>query len=1242
MRPSLAAIMAIALGLALLGVGVARAQISLNTWGEGGIRVGTSITTCDPAAEGAIRYSSVSLRHESCDGVSWDGMGGGGAGASLPSRSVQFNSAGSLGGSADLVFSSASRLGVGTDAPYALLHVDGEAIFGSTSLACGSTTEGGLRWNNTDNTFEMCDGSAWRLMVAALPTVFLVLSPNSNNGMNVDGSCGNATCYGTNVTFTLQNQGVLTSAAITTALTNTTYFEFVSDTCNGATLAASQTCTIVVRPKATGNTSYTGNLQITANNNPLATLGGTSSNFGCVPGRVGGGGVYAACALPGGYDLVVLPGGCSGVTTNPTCSGTDGNPVRMTFGSGSPTGWTASTGPQNTVDLAAYAGGSVSYPAVSYCMDMNYGGKTDWYLPSIGELQTYLYPNRVAIGGFAATNYWSSSPYNTIDYQWIDFSNAFISGSGGWSSILVRCARREVQALPSPVVDTTPNTFSFAATYGTATTQTTSGSVTIQGVTQPVNASISGSGSPEYRIDGGSWQSSGGTVTNGSVVELRATSGAAGTERTITFTAGGTSGQWKLRVSGANTLRAFVTSTTYNCNRSGIGGIDSLCNTRATAAGLGGSWLGLASASGDAASDRIPWNWNRLENMAGAEVATSVTDLFDGSISNAINRNEFGVLLNTNVWTGTTSSGGIATNTCNSWTDASNTFQGQIGLSSSTTSSFIASSIQFSAQTYSFYCIEASPAAAGSDGTPDAFMFNTTYTTAANLVTSDTITVSGINQSVAVTVSGSGSPEFRINGGAWGTSGNVSNGGTVQVRATSGAAGTERVIAVNIGTGSSTWKVRVLGTSSNTLRAFVTSTTYNGARSGIGGVDSLCNTRATAAGLGSTWMGLVSGNGNNAIDRIPWNWDRLDNMAGEQVASSVPDMFDGTLANAINRDEFGVTRNTTVWTGSTSGGLFSTVNGNACSSWNDSGGAIGSNVGTSSSTSGSFFNSSAQVCSNTFSFYCIETATGTAGSDGTPDAFTFNTTYTTASNLVTSNTITVAGINQSVAVTVSGSGSPEFRINGGSWGTSGNVSNGGTVQIRNTSGAAGVEHQISVTIGLTGAVWRVRVPGSNTIRAFVTSTTYDGNIGGGPGADTKCAARATAASLAGTWRGIFLNASGNLPSAITWNWNRLETMNGSMIASSVADLFDGSISNAINRDEFNASASGLVVWTGLNSGGTGDTVAGGANCALYTSNSGAFSGVRGDSGSTSASWINTGTGVVCSTAARIYCIEDAP
>jgi hypothetical protein len=64
------------------------------------------------------------------------------------------------------------------------------------------------------------------------------------------------------------------------------------------------------------------------------------------------------------------------------------------------------TGAQNTVDIVnAGCGG-----AAQACADLVLNGYSDWFLPSINELQQ-LYTNRAAIGGFQNSWYWSSSEY---------------------------------------------------------------------------------------------------------------------------------------------------------------------------------------------------------------------------------------------------------------------------------------------------------------------------------------------------------------------------------------------------------------------------------------------------------------------------------------------------------------------------------------------------------------------------------------------------------------------------------------------------------------------------------------------------------------------------------------------------------------------------------------------------------------------------------------------------------------
>jgi hypothetical protein len=89
----------------------------------------------------------------------------------------------------------------------------------------------------------------------------------------------------------------------------------------------------------------------------------------------------------------------------------------------------------------------------------------------------------------------------------------------------------------------------------------------------------------------------------------------------------------------------------------------------------------------------------------------------------------------------------------------------------------------------------------------------------------------------------------------------------------------------------------------------------------------------------------------------------------------------------------------------------------------------------------------------------------TLAADTTPDAFSFvDQTNVAISSTITSAAITVSGINSPATITVSGG---TYNINGGSFtASSGSVSNGDTVQARNTSsGSYSTAVNTVVTIG---------------------------------------------------------------------------------------------------------------------------------------------------------------------------------
>ena len=72
------------------------------------------------------------------------------------------------------------------------------------------------------------------------------------------------------------------------------------------------------------------------------------------------------------------------------------------------TGWGIGTGLANTNTIINSQGATSTSYAAGVARAYAGGGFTDWYLPSIGELNK-LYINRIAIGGLEDHFYWSST-----------------------------------------------------------------------------------------------------------------------------------------------------------------------------------------------------------------------------------------------------------------------------------------------------------------------------------------------------------------------------------------------------------------------------------------------------------------------------------------------------------------------------------------------------------------------------------------------------------------------------------------------------------------------------------------------------------------------------------------------------------------------------------------------------------------------------------------------------------------
>ena len=123
--------------------------------------------------------------------------------------------------------------------------------------------------------------------------------------------------------------------------------------------------------------------------------------------------------------------------------------------------------------------------------------------------------------------------------------------------------------------------------------------------------------------------------------------------------------------------------------------------------------------------------------------------------------------------------------------------------------------------------------------------------------------------------------------------------------------------------------------------AFVTSASTSAASSDISFYNSLVQAAADAAGIGGgvTWSAIASTAAANASANAIVN-TKVFNMGGELLATGYADFWDGnhSVGVGIDYNEYGIGKNTNVWTGSNTDGTGAGINvlGNAAAVWGES------------------------------------------------------------------------------------------------------------------------------------------------------------------------------------------------------------------------------------------------------------------------------------------------------------------
>lgn len=152
---------------------------------------------------------------------------------------------------------------------------------------------------------------------------------------------------------------------------------------------------------------------------------------------------------------------------------------------------------------------------------------------------------------------------------------------------------------------------------------------------------------------------------------------------------------------------------------------------------------------------------------------------------------------------------------------------------------------------------------------------------------------------------------------------------------------------------------------------------------------------------------------------------------------------------------------------------------------------------------------------------------------------------------------------------------------------------------------------------------------------FVTSTTYNGNLGGAAGADAKCQARAAAAGLSGTFKAWISTATSSPAQTFTRWAGPWALVSGGLVASGWSELVSGTLRNAIKVTELGGGFSGYV-WTATSTAGTSDGSL--KWCNEFTSSSSSVGANIGSARERSAFWTE-GYFYGCDNFLSLYCFE---
>lgn len=379
-----------------------------------------------------------------------------------------------------------------------------------------------------------------------------------------------------------------------------------------------------------------------------------------------------------------------------------------------------------------------------------------------------------------------------------------------------------------------------------------------------------------------------------------------------------------------------------------------------------------------------------------------------------------------------------------------------------------------------------------SDTTPNAFSFtDATGVEPSTVTTSNTITISGIDAASPVSISGNGT--FSIAGGGYTTSGNITNGQSINVRLTSSSSFSTAVSTVlTIGGVTDTFSVttRAISGASTPTGLTLTQTTNTSASgqtvtatgSGGSGTIQVSNDGSNWQSNGHSFTQNRSGSAVTYYTRAFTSDQTSGNLTATKLVPPVVTL--SGIGNYTGRSAAGE-NNTYAPTPQRAGGNYNTYSANwgttTTSISNNSGGWLSSTITNSSAgnfnlTSQSNSSTSSRTATVTYTtstqFGHSHTMTFTFQQNGqtadtTPNQFTFTDSSDAALNTTFNSNVTISGINTAVTAVYSGDSNGSFSTDNSTFNQSNKtVNNNDTIYLRLPSaGTNSTARTATITIG---------------------------------------------------------------------------------------------------------------------------------------------------------------------------------